>query len=367
MISRKRQLYESIHYGFERWFFAISHNMTARKRMRGYKFDRAFYQEYRNTIRPYWKKYGVKHNIVWAKFFYSLTGSMDPRYIPSDVFVRKIVPHFNQAPYMGPLADKNLNSMVFPTVKRPETAFKYISGTYRLDDFTIISREDALARCKPDGRYIIKPTRYSNSGQNINVFSGSIPRDELSSLLAKYDDSDYIVQRFIIQHPDLAALNPTSVNTLRLATLLFQGKAHLLPSAVLRIGGTGSLVDNIGAGGYQCPILPDGHLYKTAFTKKSAGSKIGEFTDETASGLRFADFSVPNYDKVCATVLDLASHVPHLGYIAWDIAVDESGDPVLIEFNVLSPGHSQENCGPTFGDMTEAVLDEVFGKKNRKS
>lgn len=361
MRTRKQQLYDKIYYGFERWIFSQFLNHSTRKRLRGIKFDRAFYQEYRKIIRPYWWKYGVKPNIVWAKFFYTLTGSMDPRYIPSDIFARNIIPHFNQFPYMGPLADKNLNSMVFPTVKRPETAFKYISGTYRLDDFTIISREEALARCNPDGRYIIKPTRYSNSGSDIHIFSGDVGAEDLSSLLKKYDSSDYIVQSFIVQHPELSKLNPTSVNTLRLATLLFQGKPHLLPSAVLRIGGAGSLVDNVGAGGYQCPILPDGRLYKTAFTKKSSGSRVGEFVDETSTGIRFADFTVPSYEKVCSTVLDLAARVPHLGYIAWDIAVDKDGDPVLVEFNVLAPGHSQENCGPTFGDMTEAVLDEVFG------
>lgn len=361
MRTRKQQIYDNAYYGFERWILAQSLNHRARKSLRGIKFDRAFYQEYKKTIRPYWRKYGVKPNIVWAKFFYALTGSMDPRYVPSDVFAQKIVPYFNKPSYMGPLADKNLNSMVFPSVKRPETAFKYISGTYRLDDFTIISQDEAIARLKADGRYIIKPTRYSNSGNDIQIFSGDISSEDFLALLKPYSGDDYIVQSFIIQHPDLAKLNPTSVNTLRVSTMLFRGNPYILPSAVLRVGGTGSLVDNVGAGGYQCPILPDGQLHKTAFTKKSAGSRLGEFVEETATGLRFTDCVVPSYDKVRATVLDLAAHVPHLGYIAWDIAVDQDGDPVLIEFNVLAPGHSQENCGPTFGDMTEEVLDEVFG------
>jgi len=361
MRTRKQQLYDIVYYRLERWIYTQFLNQNTRKRLRGIKFDRAFYQEYKKTIRPYWRKYGVKPDIVWAKFFYTLTGSMDPRYIPSDIFARNIIPHFNQFPYMGPLADKNLNNMVFPTIKRPETAFKYVSGIYRLDDFSIITREEALARIDPNKKYIIKPSCFSHSGSEVKVFSGSLGAEELSAFLKQYDDSDYIVQGFIVQHPDLAVLNPTSVNTLRVATLLLNGKTHLLPASVLRIGGTGSTVDNVGAGGYQCPILPDGRLNKTAFTKKSADSRFGEFVEETSSGLRFEDFKVPSYDKVCATVLDLAGRIPHVGYIAWDIAIDESGDPVLVEFNIHAPGHSQENCGPTFGDMTEAVLDEVFG------
>ena len=40
--------------------------------------------------------------------------------------------------------------------------------------------------------------------------------------------------------------------------------------------------------------------------------------------------------------------------------MDKTGDPVLIEFNVHVPGQNQEICGPTFADLTEEVLAEVF-------
>lgn len=362
MRSRNRQLYDKAYYGFERWLSAKACNYHTRKSLRGAKFDRSFYQEYKKSIRPYWQQFGIKHDIVWAKYYFLLTGSMDPRYIPGDLYAQKIIPYFNRYPYMGPLADKNLNSTIFPNAKRPETIFKYIFGTYRLDDFTIISQEEAMARLKPDQRYVIKPTRHSNGGKDIQVFSGDITPENFAAILKPYSGDDYIVQGFITQHPDLAKLNPTSVNTIRISTMLFRGKPYILPSAILRVGGTGSLVDNVGAGGYQCPIQPDGTLAKTAFTQSHTGNKLGNFVEETSTGLRFADCAVPSYDKVCSMVLDLAAHIPHLRYIAWDIAVDKSGDPILIEFNVTMPGDNQENCGPTFGDMTEDVLEEIFGR-----
>ena len=37
-------------------------------------------------------------------------------------------------------------------------------------------------------------------------------------------------------------------------------------------------------------------------------------------------------------------------------------EPVFIEYNVC-PGSNQITCGPTFGDLTERVLEEVFVKK----
>lgn len=51
--------------------------------------------------------------------------------------------------------------------------------------------------------------------------------------------------------------------------------------------------------------------------------------------------------------------------ISWDLAINESGDPVLIEAN-FSYGqldfHQMCN-GPLFGETTEEVLNKVFPKK----
>ena len=51
---------------------------------------------------------------------------------------------------------------------------------------------------------------------------------------------------------------------------------------------------------------------------------------------------------------------PLVRIVGWDIAVDEEGDPVFIEFN-CNPGQNQMTYGPTFGDYTDEVLEEVFG------
>ena len=48
--------------------------------------------------------------------------------------------------------------------------------------------------------------------------------------------------------------------------------------------------------------------------------------------------------------------------ISWDFAIDENGEPMLIEMNI-SYGELDfhQLCnGPIFGDKTEDVLNEVF-------
>jgi D-alanine-D-alanine ligase-like ATP-grasp enzyme len=95
-------------------------------------------------------------------------------------------------------------------------------------------------------------------------------------------------------------------------------------------------------------------------------SKKTQWIDETENGIKFKDITVPSYDRVVATIEKIHGRMPYFGIVGWDIAVDKDGDPVLIEFN-LRPGQNQIGCkAPTFGDMTEEVLDEVFIKKTLK-
>ena len=355
MRSDRQKFYDNLYYGFERWLIIQYDNFFYRKKIRGRKFDRSFYQAYKNTICPYWAQYGVKPNLLWVKYYYSLTGSLDPRYIPNDVLARDIIPHFNNQIFVIPLADKNLNSVIYPQAKRPETVFKCMSGLYRNEDFTPITEEEVISRLSADETFFIKPSRNSSGGADILAFHGTADAGEIRALLQKYACTDYIVQRAVKQHPELAALNASSVNTIRMITLLFRGEPRLL-SSILRIGNPGSSVDNIGAGGYQCDIRPDGTLGELAYTHGKSGRD--EFVTESSRGLRFGGIAVPSYDKVRQTALDLARKMPYHGYVAWDFAVDETGDPVLIEYNVHIPGQNQETSGPTFGDLT----DEEIGR-----
>ena len=48
--------------------------------------------------------------------------------------------------------------------------------------------------------------------------------------------------------------------------------------------------------------------------------------------------------------------------ISWDLAIEENGDPLLIEFNVCygELDFHQLCNGPIFKDLTREVLDDVF-------
>lgn len=360
MRSRNQQIYDNLYYGFEKRLNVSFMNLHNRRHFRGKKFDKSFYQFYRDSVIPFWAKYGVRPHLHWYKYYYSLTGIMDPRYIPDDIHMLYIVPHFNKRLYVRAMVDKNLHCLTLPGVTRPETVYKRIDGCCTNDDFTPISEDEAFSRCLEPVRYIVKPTVDTGKGEDIRFFRGDDAPEEIRSLLDKYD-CDYIVQKVVRQHPELAKFNPSSLNTIRIVTLFLNGKPHIL-SSILRIGAAGSSVDNVSRGGYQCTIQPDGRLQPIAYTTRSGKA---EFVEETTDGLRFGEFLVPSWDTIKQTALDLSTKLPHLKFIGWDFGVNENGDVVLIEFN-CELGQNQATCGPTFGDLTDEVLSEVFRERMKK-
>lgn len=365
MRTNRQQLYDKIYLLGDIWVLNRFLNFRAWRKQVGKRAAPEFLKIYREEILPYWKQFGRHPKKLWFRHYYNTLGTIGPRYIPDDIHCRYIVPFFDNPLYERQLEDKNLYSMVFPDVKRPETVFKYFGPTYFSaravgfcnEDFTPITRQEAIDRLSAGGRFILKPTRDTGEGKDIRVFTAGEGGEDIPALLDSYKGVDFIVQRFVSQHPDLAAFNASSLNTIRLITMVWEGQPRIL-SGIIRIGSAGNPVDNIAAGGYQVGIDTDtGTLKKQAFTY--AGG-IG--AEQTAEGKVFGGFPIPSWEKLRDTAMQCALRLPHLKLIGWDFAIDEKGDVVLIELNCHF-GQTQSSNGPTFGDLTEEVLTAVFGRR----
>lgn len=114
-------------------------------------------------------------------------------------------------------------------------------------DLRDATQNDLDAWVAAHGDVIGKPLEGS-SGQGIVKYSqGRIP--PLQDIRAQGID---LLEPCVVQHPALAALCPTSVNTLRIATLLGDKKQGVV-YAYIRIG-NGGVVDNVDQGGMAAPI-----------------------------------------------------------------------------------------------------------------
>lgn len=170
----------------------------------------------------------------------------------------------------------------------------------------------------------------STQGKNIHLFRrGEFDPEEFAR---SYAGQDYLLECFVTQHPDLTALNPTSVNTVRIVSARM-GDRVLLVGACLRCGGSGSYVDNFHQGGVAYPIdLETGVVNGPGRTLEGRA----EYIRHPSTGCVMPGFSIPHWDRLRTETEQAALLSPHIGYIGWDIAITPDGVD-FIEGNVNSP------------------------------
>ena len=244
---------------------------------------------------------------------------------------------------------------LFRGIKQPRVLVRNIGGLLFDEDYKQLSKKEAIRITCTEPEVICKPSLESGSGRGIQFLETS--NEAVLKRLFGSGDSEYIIQAVIKQHPDLSNIHPRSVNSVRVASLLMEDGVHIL-SSCLRMGAGESRVDNHHAGGMSSGVNADGSIQKYAYYLD------GRRSDIHPSGFRFEGFKVPSYDRIINLVKKAHPLIGHFRLVGWDIAVDETGDAVLIECNMRKNGielHEFSN-GPYFGELTDKVLDEVFKK-----
>ena len=314
------------------------------------------------SIKTFWKKYCTV-SPKWALYYSAKNGQFDPRYIPNTLYYTKIDQHFNARKLGYGFNDKNYYSKIFSGIKQPRVLVRKINGMIFDENYNQITVEGAFALITSENEVICKPSQETGSGRGIQFFS----KDNIEAIkefLGDKEYDDYIVQALIKQHPILNKVHEGSVNTYRICSLLMEDGVHIL-SSVLRMGVGSSKIDNATAkdnakyDGMACGITEMGILKKYAY-----GYCTGQRYEKHPDGLVFDGFQLPAYDKAIELIKQAHPRIAHFRLVSWDIAIDEEGEAVLVEANMRNGGINflQFNNGPLFGDLTEKVLDEVFGK-----
>ncbi len=251
--------------------------------------------------------------------------------------------------------NKNLYDLYFFDVHRPESLGRNINGILMDSDYSQISVESLLRKCSEARSVIIKKTLNSDGGHGIAFFDDcNLKSDDIMTYLS--ENRDFIIQRVVKQHPDIAIFNPESVNTVRIMTLFFNNTVHVL-SSVLRMGINGSRVDNASSGGIVCGINDDGSL------KKYAYDSVANRYECHPQGMSFDGHVIPSFDKCVEICKSLSLRFVNISrLISWDLSIDTNGMPLLIEANFTGGqlDFHQLCNGPIWGSMTKNVLDEIF-------
>ena len=179
---------------------------------------------------------------------------------------------------------------------------------------------------------IAKPLEGS-SGQGIERFTKEHWAQDVPAFLGELLDKNIgIIEERVIQHPKMMELCPTSVNTIRIATLLGDKKQGIV-YAFLRIG-NGRVMDNVDCGGMAARVDLDSGKLLTVGADKQGNT----FTEHPMTHTPIIGFEVPYFAEAKEMCLRAAQKVPQMRFVAWDVAVTENG-PVFIEGNSF-PSHA---------------------------
>lgn len=323
------------------------------------------HEAFREKVLPYWQKFGYVPEEFWFKFAGSRDGVMDPRFVPADLFYTELLPYLNNFEFAKAIDDKAYYDMWFPDAKQAKLVCRKVSGIFYDAGMDMISLEEAAGLCMDAGcELFVKPSLYTSGGKGIRTAdTAEISIDEMTAILEE-TGSDLVVQERIEQHPVLAKLNPDSVCTIRISTLLMDGEVHIAHQ-LLRVGAPGEKTLLKGRGNYIAQILDGGRLHhKVLFFDPDPDNNgyILKWAEAADEGLYDEGFAIPSMDKVQECAKGLHPRLAHFRYIGWDFTVDSDGDPVLIELN-FAPGHAHGQagtCTPMFGEMTDRVLEEFF-------
>lgn len=142
--------------------------------------------------------------------------------------------------------------------------------------------------------------------------------------------ANYLIQERIYQHPKMAALCSSTINSIRLQTVM-DSQGNVIPfGAGLRMGRQGSRVDNWAKGGVFVGIdMRSGRLKDRGFLKPKFGTSVFEHPD---THIKFLDYEIPYYQEAVNMAVKMHKHLYRCHSIGWDIAITENG-PIFIEGN----------------------------------
>lgn len=153
--------------------------------------------------------------------------------------------------------------------------------------------------------------------------------DAARELFAEISAQPCLIEETLDQAEELSRLNPSSVNTLRVVTMVDRDGAIHSPFANIRIGRSDSVVDNFSSGGITASVdIETGIVVSQGWDK--AGNK---YTLHPDSRKQIIGFQVPEWEQVMTTVKSAAAMVPSLRYIGWDVVVRKDRRISLIEGN----------------------------------
>lgn len=311
-------------------------------------------EDEKNRIKDKWGSLIKDITIGFPEYeLYKAKNSFSENYVPYAYYLGYLIEYLNPYCYKETIGNKNFNLTLFKHLKKPISIVRNIDGLFLDEENNLITENVAKKNILHEkDPLLIKPTNHSGAGEGIKEIV-NLNNKEIDNLLKLYQQN-FVIQKKIKQSKALANLNESSVNTLRITTLIANNKVNVV-SKTIRIGQKGSSTDNVALGGIMIGVDDNGFLNDYGYDKNLNQIKLH-------NGFKFGGYKIPNYDKVVKEVIKAHLEIPILKIVGWDMTLNEDNEPIFIEANVYRPGITIEQfcTGPIFGSNIDKVISEAI-------
>ena len=199
-------------------------------------------------------------------------------------------------------------------------------------DGTKSTAEDALKLLAKNAKLFYKPVSQSK-GKGIKILLNDTEGQQFILNAYATENKKFILEEPIVQHCLMSEINPYSVNTIRVNTVLKKNGDVAIISATLRTASDNSIIDNMSQGGFIFPIdLETGIVIDRGLAYNTNVRPIRH----PLTGVVLLGRQIPNWELVLNSCRQSAKQFKKLRWLGWDIAITEDGIEI-IEAN-LSPG-----------------------------
>ena len=216
------------------------------------------------------------------------------------------------------------------------------SGIYDIEFRTYIAEKEFLQK-DIDGFCKLINGYGGGMIYQLEVVSGRLLINKESRTFSDFKNllghNKYLIQKRIVQHPEMNVLNPSCINTLRMLTMRTGQTIHLFQD-YLRVGINNNYVDNGMSGNIMVGIREDGSLMDNAYSSgKDAPTYAMDRHPQT--NIKFSDFTIPCYSESVEVVKSLHQLYQQFFMIGWDIGITPDG-PIVIEGNNITTLYSYQ-------------------------
>lgn len=185
------------------------------------------------------------------------------------------------------------------------------------------TQEDIRLFIEEQGEVILKPV-----DQACGVGIKKISYADLTGdpeILQNLTEDKFVLEEIISNHEDIKVLNPGTLNTVRMVTLVRRDGSAKVLKAFIRMGSGNNVVDNFHAGGIAAQI----DIETGIIISKGKSIYHKDILKHPYSQIVLLGRQIPLWEEAKEFAKNLAMVKPECRYIGWDIAITDNGIEVI--------------------------------------